>query len=210
VIDQTRIKKGATLFALRPKFIEEKLRELPEVIEVKVSCAFPNTLKIEMKESVPVAWIHAPTVDLYYRDRKDGLLVGEDGVLFPCEGEQLWNAAKNLPGISIKKVEEYDFRSGETMQHKDAKRAVSLIKLHQKKFQDKEWQLLTISVMNFYTLVAEYSDEVIATYGMYEHERQLEDLEDIREHAKGIGKEMKWVDLRPTDNIPGKYKVSAR
>ena len=207
IVEQTRIKAGSTLFAIDPSFMQEKLVELPEVVSATVSRDFPDTLRVELVERVPIAWIHAPYADLSYRDRENGLLVGEDGVLFPCEGEGLWSVSKNLPAIVVEKGEDFAFRAGKTMVHEEAMRALSLVKEHQA--WDSGTALLTLTVVDFYTLVAEYSDEVIATFGMHDHERQLGDLNDIRKHASHLGKKIHWLDLRPKRNIPGQYKVSS-
>ena len=207
VVEQTRIKAGATLFTLDPEFMEQKLGELPEVVSAKVTRSFPNTLNVNIIERVPVAWLHAPYAGHVYRDRKNGLLMSEDGFLFPCEG-RLWEVAKNLPAVVVEKGEPFAFRSGEKMVHQEAARALSLVKLHQSDEDQRDWKLMSVKVINFYSLVAEYSDEVTVTYGMYDHRRQLADLCDIRKHAQQRGKEIRWLDLRPKRNIPGQYKVS--
>ncbi len=207
VVNETLIKQGATLFTLDLMQMEKVLGELPEVVEVSVRREFPDKIVVEMTERVPVAWVHAPSAGFRHLDRKNGLLVGEDGVLFPCEGH-LWNVSYMMPAIVIEKAEEYAFEVGEVMRHEEAVRAMHLVKQHKEVFKDMDWKLKSVKVVDFNTLVAEYSDDVIVTFGMYDHARQLMDLRDIRAHAATLGKEIQWLDLRPKRNIPGKYKIS--
>ena len=207
VVEVTRIKDGATLYALDCKFMKRELEALPEVVSAEVSKVLPNHLRVTLVERVPVAHLYASYRDCMEEPEEKNMLIGDDGVLFPCEG-MLKKASEDFPVIIVDKGPEYAFAAGEKMRHEEALRAQHLVVEHNRLAAKQDWALKSIKVVDFYTLVAEYSDGLLVTYGMYDHGRQLRDLIDIRQHASLLGKEIYWLDLRPKRNIPGQYKVS--
>jgi len=209
IVEVTRIKQDATLFSIDPEFMEGELESLPEVVNATVKRSMPNHLNVTIKERVPVAYLHAPYADCYADQEKKRYLIGQDGFLFPCEGI-LKKVAIGCPTVIVEKGPEFAFKSGEKMLHEEALRAQSLISDHNKLVEDQEWKLISVTVVDFYTLVAEYDDGLLVTYGMYDHERQVQDLLDLRKHATLSNRELQWIDLRPKRNIPGQYKITQR
>ena len=127
-----------------------------------------------------------------------------DGVIFSCQGS-LWDVARNLPVIDISAADAHQFELGEQMTNKDASRALALISLVDDVVKG-EWTVKRVAVANFYMLVMTSNDDVEATFGMYEHKRQLNDLIAARNHAKETGRELEWINLLPKHNIPGNFK----
>lgn len=207
VVEVTRIKKGATLFSLDPDFMKRELESLPEVVSAEVSRVMPNRLKVSITERIPVAHLYASYSNCMEKHQENNMLIGDDSVVFPCEG-MFKKASEDIPVIIIEKGPEYAFSKGDKMRHEEALRAQHLVMEHDRLAKGKDWKLKTIKVIDFYTLVAEYSDGVLVNYGMYDHERQLRDLIDLRQHATVLGKKIQWLDLRPKRNIPGQYKVT--
>lgn len=205
VVNETRIKEGATLFELDLEFMRSELISLPEVVDVKIERKLPSRLKVVLTERVPVAWVEAEHLGLSGHDQENGLLIGEEGYLFSAEG-RLAKVAKNLPVIRLKDGDQYSIREAQKIIHDECLRAVELLKLHTKKCSEESWQPKVVKVENFYTLKVEYSDGVVANFGMHDHERQLSDLIDVREHALKLSKQLESLDLRPKTTIPGKYR----
>ena len=207
VAEIAEINPSGTIFAFDIDDVEERLRARPEIVTAEVERRLPDTVKITISERVPVAWVACPSLEMAGRNPLSGILIDADGVIFKCQG-RLWDVARNLPVIEIDRAEEYEFQLGEAMKHKDAHRALSLVTLINNEVHG-EWTVKRIAVKNFYSLHVTSSDQVEATFGMYEHERQLSDLLAARQHAVETQRELKWINLLPKHNIPGGFKKHA-
>lgn len=198
------IDPSATIFAFDIDLAEAQLIARPEVVAAVVERRLPDTVKITLTERVPVAWLACPKLGMAGRNPHSGMLMDADGVIFSCQGS-LWNVARNLPVIDISAADAHQFELGEQMTNKDASRALALISLVDDVVKG-EWTVKRVAVANFYMLVMTSNDDVEATFGMYEHKRQLNDLIAARNHAKETGRELEWINLLPKHNIPGNFK----
>ena len=198
------IDPSGTIFSFDIDLAEARLIERPEVVSAVVERRLPDTVKITLTERVPVAWIACSKLGMAGRNPLSGMLMDADGVIFTCQG-RLWDVARNLPVIDIGVAVAHELPLGEKMTHKDAARALSLLTLIDDVVKG-EWTVKRVAVSNFYKLVITSNDDVEATFGMYEHERQLNDLIAARNHAKETGRELEWINLLPKHNIPGNFK----
>ncbi|MEO1856282.1 MAG: FtsQ-type POTRA domain-containing protein [Rubritalea sp.] len=198
------IDPSGTIFSFNIDLAEARLIARPEVVAAVVERRLPDTVKITLTERVPVAWIACPKLGMAGRNPLSGMLVDADGVIFTCQGS-LWDVARNLPVIDISEADTHEFPLGEKMINKDAARALSLISLVNDVVKG-EWTVKRVAVANFYMLVMTSNDNVEATFGMYEHKRQLNDLIAARNHAIETGRELEWINLLPKHNIPGNFK----
>ncbi len=198
------IDPSGTIFSFDIDLAEARLIARPEVVAAVVERRLPDTVKITLTERVPVAWLACPKLGMAGRNPLSGILMDADGVIFTCQGS-LWDVARNLPVIDIGVAEAHEFPLGEKMTNKDAARALSLITLVDDVVKG-EWTVKRVAVANFYKLVITSNDDVEATFGMYGHERQLNDLIAARNHAKETGRELEWINLLPKHNIPGNFK----
>ncbi|MFT5883446.1 MAG: hypothetical protein ACI9FG_001961 [Crocinitomicaceae bacterium] len=198
------IDPSGTIFSFKIDQAEARLIARPEVVAAAIERRLPDTVKITLTERVPVAWIACPKLGMAGRNPLSGILMDADGVIFTCQGS-LWDVARNLPVIDISTAEAHEFPIGEKMTNKDAARALSLISLIDGVVKG-EWTVKRVAAANFYKLIMTSNDNVEATFGMYEHERQLNDLIAARNHAKETGRELEWINLLPKHNIPGNFK----
>lgn len=198
------INPSGTIFAFDIDEAEAKLIERPEVVSAEVERRLPDTVKITINERVPVAWIACPILNMAGRNPLSGVLMDAEGVIFKCQGN-LWNVARDLPVIEISTAEEHEFQLGQKMTHKDAARALSLVELINSEV-DGAWQVKRVAAASFYSLVVTSNDQVEATFGMYDHQRQLKDLIAARQHAKDTNRQLEWINLQPKHNIPGNFK----
>lgn len=201
------IDPSGTIFAFDIDGAEAKLTARPEIVRAEVERRLPDTVMVKIEERVPVAWLACPVLGMAGRNPNSGILMDADGVIFKCQGN-LWDVARNLPVIEVNNAEEHEFPLGDKMQHKDTERALSLIKLINEEVRG-DWNVKRVAVKNFYSLVMTSSDNVEATFGMYEHERQLSDLIAARKHALESDRQLEWINLLPKHNIPGGFKQPA-
>lgn len=206
VVEIGGIDLDGTIFEVDIDELEQKLIDRPEVVTAKVERKMPGKILVEIQERVPVAWVACRQLGLAGRNPLSGILMDKDGVIFQCEGD-LWDVAKDLPVIELLEAEEGSFKFGAKMNHKEAERALSLLQLIDSKLpEDADWAVSRITIQNFYMMQVTSTDHVDATFDMYDHERQLNDLLDARRHARETGRELAWINLLPRHNIPGGFK----
>lgn len=206
IVREAGLTKQSTLFSIDVVAMEAKLLELPEVVSADVTRILPNTLKVDLLERVPVAWLHAPSFGAIARHEEQGVLIGDDGFIFPWVKE--WNIDKDaFPVLDLDAAFSKNFELNKKMASEEALLAHSLMTLHSE-VDLQDVNLESVKVENFYTLTATYSDTSSVVFGMYDHDRQIKDLIDIRGHARLLGKQIEWLDMRPKKNIPGKYRVT--
>lgn len=204
VLEIARVDLTGTIFSVDLDEAERLLSERSEVEEVKVKRTLPDSISIQIKERIPVAWLSCRELGLAGRNPHKGILLDSTGISFYCE-KGFWEIAKNLPVIQISSSSITEFPIGKKMRNADAERALSLV-LKLSKLKQQPWEIDRVRVENFYTLHVISKDGVLAVCGMHDHDRQLHQLILAREHAMKNSKELEWIDLRPKSNIPAHYK----
>ena len=203
VVQLAGINLEASIFDVDTEKVRESLNALPEVMDSVVERRFPGRLKIRIEERIPVGWIQCES--LGFPGRQDGgILVDKNGVTFPGAGG-LWQASRNLPLFIVKAAKSEDFEHGSKTQYLDLLRALHLVE----KFQDadirKEWLPQEVILVNDYSMEVIANDGSHAVFGMYEHQRQLDDFITIREHALKTQRTVRHINLIPKRNIPVKF-----
>lgn len=207
VAEIAQINPSGTVFSFDIDKAEARLLERPEIVSAAIERRLPDTVKVTIEERVPVAWVACPELGMAGRNPLSGVLMDAEGTIFKCQGA-LWEVARNLPVIEIKGADEEEFVLGQQMIHKETERALSLVNRINEEVQG-EWTVKRVAVVNFYSLLVTSNDNVEATFGMYEHERQLNDLIAARRHAAETERELSWINLLPKHNIPGQFKEPA-
>lgn len=204
----TAIDPQASIFAVKMGEVSEKLRERPGITEVKVSRRLPGTLRVEIRERIPVAWIECRRLGIMGKDPRTGVLVDADGVCFPCE--KWWEeSAASLPVVMVRKAEERDFAIGKELRHREAVRGLALLEMSRRFFDGSPWSLPVVGVKNDYSLVAVTNTGAEVTFAMYGHERQMQDLLAVLKHVGDTKREIATVNLIPERNVPVTYGAPA-
>ena len=205
----TELDLSASVFAFRLSDARRKLEERPGILEADVGRRLPGTLKVTLIERTPVAWIECDGLGIVARDVEKGLLVDREGVVLPCE--PWWvdavavlpvAAVAALPVVVVADGKVGDFMIGKKMRHREAERALHLVQLSSRMLSGADWNLPVVAVQNDYSLIAATSSGTVATFGMYEHQRQLGDLKAVLRHARETGRGVTRVNLIPERNIP--------
>lgn len=196
----TQIDLESSVFALKLSELKEKLLSRPGVLEASLHRRLPGTLKVEVTERVPIAWLECKPLGIVGRDPKTGLLLDQGGVCFPCE---FWweEEARALPVVVVGQAREGDVTIGKPLRHHGGRRALALIKLAQATLQER-WSLEVVAVERDYSLLGATSEGVMAYFGMFDHERQLGDLARLVRHSRETGEVIDSVNLIPKKNIP--------
>lgn len=197
----TGVDPAGSVFAVTLSDVRKKLEAYPCVIEVDVSRRLPGTLKVEVRERIPVAWLECRSLGIMARDQERGLLIDEAGVVYPCESWWV-ERAEGLPVVVVVDGEVGDFESGKRMRHREAERALHLVRLSRRMLADQEWGLSVVGVKNDYSLVAATTTGTVVTFGMYDHKRQLGDLLAVKRHSRETQRQVERINLIPERNIP--------
>ncbi|MBT8045295.1 MAG: FtsQ-type POTRA domain-containing protein [Verrucomicrobiae bacterium] len=203
VVELTGIDLNASIFAIDTDHVHSTLQNLPEVIACDVERRLPGTLKIKILERVPAVWIECESLGFPGR-RNGGVLADKNGITFPCEGE-LWQAARDLPVIVVKTAKSDAFKHGSKVTHTDFLRALHLIKTFETANVREQWLPERVVLINDYSMKAVCNDGSYAIFGMYDHDRQLDDFISIREHSLRTNRIVKHINLIPKKNIPVKF-----
>ena len=204
VVEIAGIDLDASVFAIDTSDVRDALQGLPEVIDCDVERRLPGTLKIKVIERVPVVWIECETLGFPGR-RNGGILADAGGMTFPCEGA-LWTAARDLPVIVVKGAKSDAFQHGSKMKHPEVVRALHLVKTFSAGNVRAEWLPERVVLVNDYSMDAICNDGSRAVFGMYDHERQLNDFISVREHTLKTRRDVVHINLIPSKNIPVKFE----
>lgn len=207
LVDHSRLHKttglvpGVSIFAFHLGEIEDQLEALPEVKRAHATRRFPNVLRIRVEERVPLAWVDSPRQRIVAKDLKRGMLVDAGGFCF-APSSAMKEAVAGLPVITTGERGEFDLISGQKAEGREFYRALELVKMSQRYLSDAGWSLPVVGLRNEFSLLAKTHTGTVVTFGLYEHERQLEDLLLILNHARQSSRGVASINLIPERNIP--------
>ena len=197
----TGVDPAGSVFSVTLSDVRKKLEAYPGILDIDVSRRLPGTLKVDIKEREPIAWLECRGLGIVARDVERGLLVDKGGVVFACE--PWWvDGTKRLPALMLMDGEAGDFEIGTRMRHREAERALHLVRLSRHMLSEVPWDLVVVGVQNDYSLVAATTEGTVVTFGMYDHERQLKDLVVLERHSRETQRQMERINLIPERNIP--------
>lgn len=202
VVNATGINLSASIFAVDISKMEKTLRELPEISAARVTRRLPGTLKIEVEERIPVAWVECQALNLEGRNFRTGLLVDENGFVFPCATSTLWNFAEKLPVIALAKIPKVGkIESGQTMDDRSFNYALNLVK-NSRGVLKGVFSPDRIEIRDEITLemVTRTGSQGIFSY--FDQDRQLHDFARLLQYAQETGRALGTANLIPTRNIP--------
>ena len=209
IVETTGLDLDASIFALDTDELEETLRNLPETTEARVTRRLPGTLKIEVSERTPVAWLDCSPLGIVQRDRAAGLLIDDQGVPFKCASQTLWDHAERLPVIRVLKAEDHEIMEGREIKHQGLEFALDLVMLASSRMEGMERPAWVI-VRDEITLEMMTLGRTLATLSYYEQEHQLKKLEKLVSHARKKGRELATVNLIPNRFVPVHYREDSQ
>jgi cell division septal protein FtsQ len=200
LLEVTRIDLEGTLFACDPDRIESRLAALPEVAGATVLREFPGDLHVTVSARRPAAWIASAAAGVPPRDAGRGRLVDAEGYLFPPT-RQSFAGAESLPVFHLRAGPEA-LAVGQVLDHPDYRRALRLFKVAEKKLPGaREW-VESIRMHKSWGCKLHTRDDIVATFGHAELERQMDDFLSAVEHARGRGERIATISLVGRRHLP--------
>lgn len=205
VLEATGVELEKSIFALDLGELEEKLESLPELTEAKVVRRLPGTVEIAVTERVPVAWIESGSQGLQGRNMRRGLLTDENGELFGCSSGSLWEYARDLPVLALKRsVSDGNLEEGQVLESEGARRALELLN-QSGEFLEGAFGLDRVEVRDEIMLEAITRTGSQGIFSYYELERQLEAFARVLGYAQQTGRSIGEVNLIPTRIVPVRF-----
>lgn len=193
--------RNPSLFDVDVESIKTRLQELPAVVEAKVERHLPGTLMIRVTCRRPEAWVAETGTDLANLRRAGGLLVDPQGYVYPCPERQLHEAEK-LPILLVAPLQGHPLSSGQTLEHPELAHCFNLLANVRKADPQSTHWIETIRQANNWSLRLVTRQGTSATFGLSNHERQINKLRAALRHAADRGYQIDTINLIPKFNVP--------
>lgn len=204
VLEACGIQMDSSIFSIDTDELERKLTAMSEVESAEVFVRFPGTLKINLIEREPVAWVECRALGLVGRDAVRGLLIDKNKMLFSSD-PAIFQRYESLPVIKLPAMERKELGPGMQLTHSEGVRAFSLLASGRELKENGVTNLPVIhsvQVRSENSLEASLFDSARIIFGLYDHKRQLKDLATILDRASATGRRLTNANLIPKRNIP--------
>lgn len=193
--------KSPSLFDIDIDYAKARLEELPAVMEAKVERHLPGTLMIRVTSRSPEAWVAETGTDLTDVRRAGGPLVDPSGFIYPCPERQLHTAQK-LPILLITPQQSHPIAVGEALKHPELEHCFNLLgQIRNADPQSTHW-IETIRQANDWSLRLVTRQGTSATFGLTNHDKQINKLRAALNHAAEKGYQIDTINLIPKFNVP--------
>lgn len=189
------------LFDIDVKDIGLKLKQQPAIADARAERHLPGTLVVRVVPRVPKAWIASPAAGLSEVRRAGAMLVDHDGIAYPCPDLQL-DSAVSLPVITLNPVGADPIRPGEKIRSSELEHCFQLLDSARSADPDAMQWIESVKQINDWSLVLITRQGTSATFGIGDHERQIDSLRAALDHAGEKGYVIDTINLIPKYNIP--------
>jgi hypothetical protein len=190
-----------SLFDIDVPGVTEKLKALPGIAEARAERHLPGTLMVRVVARTPKAWISCPDEGLLPERRSGGMLVDQAGVAYPCPDLQL-EAAKNLPMILLPQSGEFPIIAGQRVGHPEFAHCCRLLDAASAADRESLQWIDSVKQVNAWSLVLVTRQGTSSTFGLGDHERQIQSLRMAMDHSNQKGYSIASINLIPKHNIP--------
>lgn len=190
-----------SLFEVNVSEVTEKLKALPAIVDARVERHLPGTLLVRIVPRTPVAWISCPDAGLRETRKPGGMLVDAGDIAYPCPPRQV-DAAAALPIIELPASADHPITPGEKIRQSDLEHCVMLLDSARDADPDAVQWIETIRPLNDWSLQLLTKQGTSATFGLGDHERQIDSLRAALDHAGEKGYVIDTINLIPKYNIP--------
>lgn len=207
LLEITQIDLQGSLFDCDPSTIRKSLVALPEVAGAEVKRDFPGTLEVNVNIRKPFVWIASQAEGIGARDPRNGMLVDRSGRLFRCT-RGMFEGAVRLPVIELREGGS-PLVPGELIDHPDFARGLRLYSMALEIAPDAVDWVDTIRQHKAWGSKLITRDQIEATFGHEDIERQMADLLAAVGHARDKGDRIATIHLVGKRNLPVTFHAQA-
>ena len=207
VIDEAGIAEAAgidltaSLFDIDVEMVTAKLKALPAIADARAERHLPGTLMVRVVPRSPRAWVSCPEAGLSKVRRAGAMLVGQDGVAYPCPELQLESAMK-LPTIQLPVSEKSPVTAGRHLDHPELAHCFRLLDSARDADPEAVHWIESVQQVNEWSLQLVTRQGTAAIFGLGDHERQIRSLRAAMDHSSQKGYSISTINLIPKRNIP--------
>jgi len=207
VIDEAGIAEAAgidltaSLFDIDVEMVTAKLKALPAIADARAERHLPGTLMVRVVPRTPRAWVSCPEAGLSKVRRAGAMLVGQDGVAYPCPELQLESAMK-LPTIQLPVSEKSPVTAGRHLDHPELAHCFRLLDSARDADPEAVHWIESVQQVNEWSLQLVTRQGTAAIFGLGDHERQIRSLRAAMDHSSQKGYSISTINLIPKRNIP--------
>lgn len=201
LVEQLAIDLNANIFDFDIDEMERKLTRTPAIEHVKIERELPGSLVFEVTTRRPQAWIACPEEQVMTSRKANQLLIDDKGFIYPCPEQQL-ELAMNLPVIRVKADPKHPILEDSTWKHPEYRRCVQLLDAFRTIFPDDVRIIETIYQTKPWSINLSTRSGTTATFGLDDHNRQLECFSQALHHAQKKGYDVETINLIPKQNVP--------
>jgi hypothetical protein len=190
-----------SLFDINVAEVTTKLNALPGISEARAERHLPGKLMVRVVARTPKAWIACPDAGLLALRRSGGMLVDRAGVAYPCPALQL-EGAMNLPMILLPQSGNFPITAGQPVTHPEFAHCCRLLDSASAADPESLHWIDSVKQVNAWSLVLVTRQGISSTFGLGDHERQIQSLRMAMDHANQKGYSIATINLIPKHNIP--------
>jgi hypothetical protein len=191
----------ASIFDIDIQQVVAKLKARPEIADARAERHLPGTLVVRVVPRAPRAWISCTAGGLPEVRKAGAMLVDHDGIAYPCPEHQL-EAAAGLPVILLPPSEANPIKQGMRVTHPELEHCFHLLDAACSADSEAIHWIESVRQANAWSLELVTRQGTIATFGLGDHERQIDSLQASVEHAAEKGYSIGTINLIPKYNIP--------
>lgn len=202
LVEHLEIDLAANIFDFDVTHMRQQLLQIPGVKDAAVERELPGTLSFKITTRSPSTWVAVKKNHATQSTRKiHGLLVDQHGFIYPCPENQ-FPQAKNLPVIFLSSHPDHPLQAGANLKHPEYHRCSSLLSSFSSVFPEDISMIEAIYQTNTWSICLETRSGATATFGLDEHERQLDSFSKALQHARKKTYDIETINLIPKQNIP--------
>lgn len=190
-----------SLFEIDVMGLAAKLKALPGIAEARAERQLPGTLVVRLVPRTPRAWISCPEAGLSEVRRAGAMLVDRGSIAYPCPELQL-EAAKNLPVILLPHSEKNPVAAGQPLAHPELANCFRLLDSAFEADPESIHWIDSVKQVNAWSLLLVTREGISSTFGLGDHERQIQSLRLAMDHSSQKGYAIDTINLIPKHNIP--------
>lgn len=189
------------LFEIDVNEITEQLKAMPAIADAHVERHLPGTLVVQITPRVPHAWIVCTADGLEKSHQAGAMLVDRHSFAYPCPELQV-EPARSLPIIQVPRSNQHPIKAGKKVTHPELTHCFHLLKSACEVDQEAIRWIKSIEQVNAWSMRLVTLDGTTATFGLGDHEQQIQRLRAAVDHAAQKGYTIGTINLIPKRNIP--------
>ena len=197
-----------SLFEIDLAGVTAKLMALPGIEQARAERHLPGTLMVRVMSRTPRAWISCPEAGLSEVRRAGAMLVDRSGIAYPCPELQLEDA-KKLPMIQLPPSEKNPIAAGQRLGHPELAHCFRLLDSASEADPDSIHWIDSVKEVNAWSLLLVTREGISSTFGLGDHERQIQSLRLAMDHSSEKGYSIDTINLIPKHNIPITVRTEA-